>query len=337
MTDAKGSSTASGTRRTLVWSVLCTAIVVAVVTLILTLAVFRPHDATIGSWVTDFVKTSGFAGLCAVAAALVAFWSISRQLKVTRQGIDEGQRSSDRALEAQRTTADRNSWWQMFEWASSRAIPADKTEDPLPYAAILRTFEALAESATSPVQEAAVSGVMDEVAGREEGRRKQAATNSPSSEEYTGSELAALEAFVRRTANTPARSRAAESQLYEAQVIQAILKLESDESSDFPVVVREGPTTDLRVPDVLVEIDGVTVGVEVKRFTPASQTRSKKVLDQLRYFLSEGPADRILLVVPAELGEGVMLLESGIFATHWSPNDGTSSLVRALQEVARRS
>ena len=117
---------------------LASAVVFAVVSASIVLAIDRPNRASLGEWISDFAKSPGFAGLCAIAAAVLAFWGIHRQVAVSRKGL-----AHQREVEMKRA------WWERFEWAASRAVPASKDGIPLPYDVILNTLTSLLDTATT--------------------------------------------------------------------------------------------------------------------------------------------------------------------------------------------
>ena len=133
---------------TSIWIIILTAAVSAAITWSITIATARPHTWGIGIWISDFAKSPGLAGVLAVVAALIAFVGLRTQLAHQRRA------ETNRA------------WWERFQWASSRALPADPGHDALPYEAIVNTFTALAESASDQVQEGAVGAVMDVASSR---------------------------------------------------------------------------------------------------------------------------------------------------------------------------
>ena len=107
-------------RSTALWITTAVGLVSAVVSASIVLAIDRPNRASLGEWISDFAKSPGLSGLCAIAAAVLAFWGIHRQVAVSREGL-----AHQREVEMKRA------WWERFEWAASRAVPASKDGVPV--------------------------------------------------------------------------------------------------------------------------------------------------------------------------------------------------------------
>lgn len=140
--NVSGGSLSKQVRRlTAIWICVLVGLGSAVVSGLLVAAIDRPERTSIGAWVSDFAKSPGFAGVCALIAASLALWGILNQVKVAK-----------RNLEHQREVNESHSWWARFEWAATRTVPISKDEVPLPYNAVLSTLTGLTESATDDVQ-----------------------------------------------------------------------------------------------------------------------------------------------------------------------------------------
>ncbi|MEX5265800.1 hypothetical protein RF640_17425 [Kocuria sp. CPCC 205231] len=71
---------------------------------------------------TEFLTSPGAAGLAAVIAASIAAAMLNRQIKSTREA-DDTRLNHDKEIEENRT------WWESFEWVTSRAL-AKRSDDP---------------------------------------------------------------------------------------------------------------------------------------------------------------------------------------------------------------
>ena len=190
---------------------LASAVVFAVVSASIVLAIDRPNRASLGEWISDFAKSPGLAGLCAIAAAVLAFWGIHRQVAVSRKGL-----AHQREVEMKRA------WWERFEWAASRAVPASKDGIPLPYDVILNTLTSLLDTATDEVQRVTIRAVAEEAAKRQGdfGKRKGLSGGHSPSEilrllQEEDRMQQALRNYARSAGSTSARSGIVDASLYE--------------------------------------------------------------------------------------------------------------------------
>ena len=204
----------SGRRLALV--IAGTALAAGTVAAVAMLAINRPHAWGAGAWISDFAKSPGMAGLFAMVAALVALGGIAHQVSQARN-----------ALEHQREVEQDRAWWTRFEWAAARAVPPDRSETPLPWPAVLSTFDALASSARDDVQKRAVGAIVEVAASRPHAatvaRTEAGEPGQPSTDGETA-RLAML-AYLRTTENTPAASPAVRGLLYESEVRQALQRV----------------------------------------------------------------------------------------------------------------
>lgn len=198
-----------------------------------------------GLWARDFAKSPGAAAFAAVIAASMAFVGISRQVAVSRSALDH-----------QRDAANTTVWWETFEWASTRALPAGETDVPLPDSVTISTLQSLSLTATNDVQRAACAGVIDALTARvdigTESHEQDVAHETPSS-----AALNALTSYVAASGGTRAASAKAEAVVYEHKVLSALTTF----GPDFRVF-REPPGTDSRA-DAVVEVRGEKVAVDV--------------------------------------------------------------------------
>lgn len=319
-------------RSTLVWAMIGTAAVVGIATWAVTVAVARPHTWGIGAWISDFAKSSGLAGVLAVVAALIAFLGLNLQLSHQRRA------ESNRA------------WWERFQWASSRALPVDPKHEVFPYNAILRTFEALHESATDIVQQGAIGAVMEIASARNEGHVT--TTTSQAADAALGGEVAdevvtadpaagsgaflqsvyadlsALRSYVAATAGTPADSPQTRARLLESQVGAAL------HDSGIPMRPGTARTADPG-PDFVVAVGARFVGIEVKYFSEPSRARlAEQSYERLQTYVQGGMA-AVLIVSNHGVRLPVAAANKGIHAFQWHGRaEDTARLIQRIHELA---
>lgn len=270
-------------------------------------------DDPVINWIGEWIKTPGFAGLCAVVAAGIAFIGISLQLRASRA------RDSDAA------------WWQSFEWASDRGLPRDKTELELPSDAAIDTLNALATAARTNIQKNAVRGVVDELVRKKTHRlvdeRRAAhgaeATEASPSTMDVGDESttadnddtqsdgfsSAVWRYALDQVGTAAESRRAGSSAYETEVLRALRHLYQ----------RVLPMPANRPGDAIVATAHRELVVEIK-WSPNKLrgVHEKRRLDSVDVVISNAPT--------TDLPESVNLVV-------WNPQDGSFALRRALEAI----
>lgn len=337
------------------WRYLTVALIAVAIGAVGMLAFDRDDRAGLWPWVSDFMRSPGFAGLAALAAAGLAFTGISRQVQVARENLEQARKSADQAqqsaqeslLHSRRTEQDR-AWWNSFEWASSRALPADSGAESLPYVAVLRTFEALAKSATDHVQEAAIAGVMDVAAERHDrseteirGIRDERSVLAAGSGEDSEAMRSALAGFVASTRGTPASSSQAVHLLHEIDVLGALHRLSEGDGAVH--VGRRGleyiapqPNRSIFQPDAVVEIDGATVVVEIKGWSIPVPPMAKNTLEMIR---DRGVREPVVIVVSGHVRPSHVFdkLEQslGFKIVTWRDADDDGALLMALRSAAQ--
>lgn len=325
------------TGRALAGVVLGTAVVSAGAAWAITVATSGPHTWGLGAWLADFAKSSGLAGVLAVIAALIAFLGLNLQLAHQRRA------ETNRA------------WWERFQWASSRALPADPSHDALPYDAIVSTFTALAESAVDEVQEGAVGAVMDVASARAkapiaraEGLQPKQATpdaamTTPSNDAYAPAQVTeadppeqsekaelALSRYVRSTAGTAADSSAARGRLYEIELIRALER--------FPEFETYSPQPSAGA-DLMLESNGRRIIIEVQYLKPGSRPRLPVSTErQLRTHRHLSNSDVALVVANVELRVDPETRADGIETFLWrGSEEDTLALIERLRQLTRSS
>lgn len=301
--------------------------------------------ADAAAWLSDFVKSPGFGGICAIVVALIAFVGISRQVGVSKQAIEQARRSSAdslsssrEALEHQREKDAASAWWERFEWAASRAIPADEKAAPFPYRAVLSTFEALMKDARDEVQQAAIAAVMDE-ASRRESFASRPDQGDDAAQTQRDAVRSALDNFVRATRETPARSLETEFRLYELEVLDALSRLEQRGIRILTELRVSGQRTQLGfIPDAVVLVSGQSVIVEIR----AGSKRDTMPRILIESFVNRLRANSIttpvVVVTPARVPsqpEGVDGVSLRLVQWRGSKDDG--ALFEALLAAARTS
>ncbi|WP_448237102.1 hypothetical protein [Microbacterium paulum] len=258
------------------------------------------------------------AGLFACIAALVALGGILRQVKQPQA-----------ALEHQRRVEEDRAWWTRFEWVAGRAVPPDPSDEPLPWTAVLSTFEALASSARDEVQQTAVGAIMDVAATKSSARivddkPSDVATN-PSA---TSHALSALRTYVDATAHTPARSTAVKRLLYEAEVHEALVRMFPDN-----LTIPGG----LRAPDALLMFGARYVIVEIKAYSAAPGRQSTARFEaQMRGYLAGSRNSAGLIVPPVAIRLTKEARDAGIHAVEWKSPEDDAELAKAVTYLSTR-
>lgn len=302
---------------------LASAVVFAVVSASIVLAIDRPNRASLGEWISDFAKSPGLAGLCAIAAAVLAFWGIHRQVAVSRKGL-----AHQREVEMKRA------WWERFEWAASRAVPASKDGIPLPYDVILNTLTSLLDTATDEVQRVTIRAVAEEAAERQGdfGKRKGLSGGHSPSEilrllQEEDRMQQALRNYARSAGSTSARSGIVDASLYEHQVVEALKRLLS------PRNVQYG-----RGADAMVNYMGKSIVIDVEYSRNKGEInsgRARNAVEQVLSLIEEVGADAGLIVRPRGLRAGALDQEnSNILAVAWESPEDDNTLKSALDCLA---
>lgn len=284
-------------------------------------AIDRPLRAPIGAWVSDFAKSPGFAGICALIAASLALWGILNQVTVAKRNLDH-----------QREVNDSHAWWARFEWAATRAVPVSKDEVPLPYDAVLSTLTSLTESATDDIQRGAVGAISQVAAGQQDNTQEvdDLPTGMPRATQQL--RLSLLQNYAKAAGESLARSPAIEAQLYELQVIEALKRvLPSHNVSTEPF--RNASDTRMMHPDAVVTHKGKRIVVEVKNYSKHQRLNSN-VTDRIRTLVEASDADAAIIITPVELQlSSAGQSEESITASVWaSPNDD-DNLRTALEQA----
>ncbi len=327
------------------WLVLGVSVAAFLLGSALTFLVAREHRWGIGVWLSDFAKSSGFAGLCALAAATIAFIGISRQVRVSRDALahaetqaSESRRHTQQVFEhSQQADADR-AWWESFQWASNRSIPASPAETPLPLVSIVRALDALARSASNEVQRGAISGVMDAATDLNKSSSASHQDSNDHDADADSNIQEALAAFVSTTANTAASSAGAEARLYEIDVMNSIRRLSGvDTVRTSPVLHSENAlfAGDAVRPDAVLTSHGREVIVEVKYLRKSSSMLSRRIRETVARF-SEFQRP-ILIVTPSESDlVRQRVSRPDVAVVQWRDSSDDDALRLAIDGLAQR-
>lgn len=303
-----------------VWGYLFVGIASAMISGLLVAAIDRNERAPFGAWISDFAKSPGFAGVCALIAASLAFWGIRNQVEIAKRNLDH-----------QRDVNTSESWWSRFEWVSTRAVPASKDDQPLPYDAVLSTLTGLTQAATDDVQLAAV-GAISEVAAEqpfESPKTEELSVAQPREEEEL--RMGLLQKYSEVAGNTPARSPAVDAALYEFQIQRALRRiLPSENISTDQVRLAQGRS---RIPDAIVRYKGKRIVIEMKAYNKPHRLNFR-VIDIVRSFIDNSIAQAAIVVAPVDLKLDKSDQSDGRIATAvWTNPGDDGNLVAALEEV----
>lgn len=95
-----------------------------VLTVVAVVLALQLHWESMGDWLADWVRTPGFGGAAAVAAAVVAFLGVRRSNATQRENARKAQ------------------WWDRLKWAVELALSPDEAQS----AAGLTALEAITEA-----------------------------------------------------------------------------------------------------------------------------------------------------------------------------------------------
>ena len=301
------------------------------------LSIARPHRWGLGVWLSDFAKSPGLAGICAVAAASLALWGILRQVKVSQAGLEH-----QRSLEQDR------SWWTRFEWAATRALPSSPEDKALPYPAVLTVLTALLEGATNEVQRTAVGAIIDVAARTSNDTAAHTSDDShgsptPAAETLASDSVAdssddmqrllALQLYSAASANTSARSSTVEAQLYEASVYDALHRIFGPEN----VTITPALKIDGRVvrPDAIVDVQDRRVLVEVKAFRRPNALLGRTIEGKVAELAQLAGADASVVVAPTDLRVSDIGIENGLSSVRWEDANDDEALRNAIASARR--
>lgn len=329
--------------------------------IVITLLLHRPHDREPGAWISGFLQTSGFAGVCALGAASLAFIGLNRQMLLTRRSMLQSQRNVARdqiharkvLLNSEKVEATR-SWWDRFEWVTSRALPSSKTDEALPAEALLLTFAALLDEAKADgdkVREAAANSISDLVVQASRGRdddtdpghsaaeKADPEANSAGERDSAGMEndaaahgwgdterlLYAMTTLSAASSGTQGRSPRVDNRLYELQVLDALssagLKVhrispQATQSKDFLV-------------DAEIRLRGVRIAVGIKGWTDRTTAFRQRFDDLVGHYRSSRSSQPILVVSRADAGVTIAAREPAAAHVTWRPGDSPTILMEA--------
>jgi len=337
--------------------------------IVITLLIHRPHDREPGAWISGFLQTSGFAGVCALGAASLAFIGLNRQMLLTRRSMLQSQRNVAREqiharkvlLNSERVEATR-SWWERFEWVTSRALPSSKTDKALPAEALLLTFAALLDEAKADgdkVREAAANSISDLVVQASRGRDADTASDHPAAEEadpeanstghrdptdvasgaaahgWDGAErlLYAMTTLSAASSGTQGRSTQVDARLYELQVFDALTL----SGLNVHQVRHQSPKFQKAPVDAEVRLSGVRIAVGLKGWTDRTTVFPQRFDDLVANYRSSGSSHPFLVISRAGAGVTVSASEPAAAHVTWRPGDSPAILREAATTLSQLS
>ncbi len=286
------------------WLAILGMIVSLFVGAVIAIWIGAAREGDVRTWLGEFVRSPGAAGLAAVIAAVIAFIGISNQVRVSRQ-----------VLEHQRLAAAADTWWGRFEWFSDRAFPADERRQPFPDAVAVSILERLADTATDDVQESAWQGMLDELRTRISDAEKApvavdaAAPSGPTS------------GWVRDRSGGKA-------QTYEAEVLGVLSGL-----SGVGIVVTQVVSSGDTGFDATVDVGGQSVDIEIKYAARPEAARARAGIARLlRNHMAQGS---VPLVVVMPLDVPLQLANDGtVSVAKWAGPEDTLELAGAIKRAA---
>ncbi|MDD2857192.1 MAG: hypothetical protein PHU75_00800 [Candidatus Nanopelagicales bacterium] len=262
------------------------------------------REGNVRTWLGEFVRSPGAAGLAAVIAAVIAFVGISNQVRVSRQ-----------LLEHQRLAAAADKWWGRFEWFSDRAFPPDTRQQPFPDAVAVSILERLADTATDDVQGSAWKGMLDELRTRMADTEESPGAVDPSAPSSRPSGVA------RDRSGGKARA-------YEAEVLSALSGLRGMGINVTPAT-KSGDTGF----DATVDLKGRRVDIEVKYAgRPEAARAAVGIARLLRNHMAHGS---VPLVMAMPIDVPLPLANDGtVSVVKWNGPNDTLALAAAIERAA---
>lgn len=292
------------------------------------------HVENIGQYVQEFFKSSGFGGLAALCAAIIAFIGIRRQIT------------------SQQQTGQANRWWATFQWTADRALPSGPDDVPLPKSVAVATLEELAVTATDDAQKIACSGLVDLLGDEPEDTSTVEAPETVSPDQSLedvrrkGRQAVesllrsknldvALTSYAQATQGSKAESPIARRRSYEAQVRNAVTEAAAQLGLDYESAALLGifgdPDLENRynADGVIQRRGGSETLVEVagfERTEPRIVQRLKQIANNDNY--------PVIFVAPVPLPDFMRdALRSPDHWIQWNVGDDLSTLRDALQKI----
>jgi hypothetical protein len=353
----------------------------------LALTIAGDHQHGLGLWLRDFARSPGATALAAIAAAALAFYGITRQIRVTRETIEQARQAaaatlqqakdaheseraqsavrleherskSDEALKLERSKAtatmelQRNqeqsrSWWQSFEWATSRSIASGENQLLLPDDVSISTLQALKDEAKTPVQIAACQGVVDVITKRIMAVRDETSDEAGLLDNETIPDADArirtehvLERWVKSSRSEPSRSIAAESYVYEQQVLEALRSIQRSDlrfidgrEARIPLVASSGARS--FIPDAMMNVSGKDVLIETKSWRPSTSNARMRVPNVVEPLRGKSIRLPLLIVTPVDVELQTEMVEKlAVRVVRWEGPEDNDRLVDALVRTA---
>lgn len=318
-TEDRAGTRASRVRRGRIAWIVVVCIVSALVGAYFALAFATADLSNWGAWARDFAKSPGAAAFAALIAAAIAYRGISSQVAVARASLSHQQ-------DATRSVA----WWQMFEWASGRAVPTVENDVPLPDTVTISTLQRLSEEASSNPQKAACAGMIDMLTTRLRAEENADVPHKcPSGDGAQADAISALASYVASARGTTAASAAAEGVVYEHELMTSLASIR-----DTDLRIFRSPGSDFGA-DAVAEVSGRRVLVVVKMGSNAQRVRAMARDSLARLRSAIGDLDPVLYVTPYSAPLGSELEgQYRAMSVQWRDPSDTPALAEALKAAS---
>lgn len=299
------------------------------------LLIFRSSEEWARSWASfgrDFATSPAAAGICAVIAASLGAWQLTKQLN----------HSKDKAAQ--------EAWWQQFEWVTDRIISSSKQDEKddirLPSSLALDLMNSLAASASKKTfQKAAVAGILkhylqDSGQARTDSQDEGPTPNGPATKASGGpildsegaESLRNLMKLLPESSRAPARiALQAYENDYEDEGLKALRHRLGD-----AIRIQEEPLLGISAV-ISKESERIAVKVQAVRDSQMLEDISQRlqlVMGQV------GASSGVIITTPTNLNVGgptlKKLFKNGmIHLVEWDPSEGSSALHRRVMAVHR--
>lgn len=315
-------------KRSAMFNKVLTHLLAVVLGAYLALSLASAHLPGMGVWLRDFAKSPGLAACAALVAAIIAYQGISKQVAVAQLSLDN-QEMAKRS----------DTWWEMFEWASNRAFPPDKSAQPLPASVTVSTLTELVSEATTKAQRVACKSVVDTLTRNVEAKPENP-FKDPHNSKFDISFANSLQTYIDVSQNSEAASPAAASTLqkivdaenYLQSILNALSTIEHNETDIMVSSISRTRSIDDGV-DAVVKVGGQPVSIIIK-FSSAALLSKQTLLKQLRPFYNLGTTPCLVVTSSAFPLLVPELREMRAHVTQWQTESDNPALLRALRSAA---
>ncbi|WP_413543919.1 hypothetical protein [Citricoccus nitrophenolicus] len=196
---------------------------------------------------------------------------------------------------------------------------------------MISTLTALTKTAKDDVQRTAIGAVTDVAAKASSQDNESDGAATDETQMAVARRRRALHEYSITAGDSPARSVAVDSQIYELDVLEALTRIVPSAQIDVQPRLRDNASNQVMVPDALVEYRGKRIVVEFKNYRKPRRIHPHSVL-QVRSMLESSGADAGLIVAPVDVRSDDD--SANIIPVVWRNSQDDDLLVAALDSVS---